>query len=115
MLHLVMSNPARVKNHTVELLYWEGCPSHGAAQALLEEILRERGVGAGLSVREITSIDEAEELRFPGSPTIRIDGLDVDPAGSEHPPSLTCRVYRLPDGRAWPLPTRALIEAALDR
>ena len=56
---------------------------------------------------------EAERLRFPGSPTIRIDGRDVDAGGAAAPPSLTCRIYYLADGRPSPIPSREELEAAL--
>ena len=52
-------------------------------------------------------------LRFPGSPTIRVDGRDVDPAGAGARPALTCRIYHLPDGRVSPVPSREQLEAAL--
>jgi len=57
--------------------------------------------------------DEAEELAFPGSPTIRVDGRDVDPAGAASRPALTCRIYHLPDGRVSPVPSREQLEEAL--
>lgn len=98
---------------TVEFLYWEGCPSHEEARGLLEEVLRERGLDAQVEVRHVATREEAAELRFPGSPTIRIDGRDVDPAGAESPPALTCRVYRFPDGRTSPVPRRQQLEEAL--
>jgi hypothetical protein len=98
---------------TVEFLYWEECPSHPEARELLEDVLRERGVEAELRVRHVGTHQEARELRFPGSPTIRVDGRDVDPAGAGEPPSLSCRIYHLPDGRVSPIPTKAQIEEAL--
>jgi hypothetical protein len=57
--------------------------------------------------------DEAEALSFPGSPTIRVDGRDVDPAGAAARPALNCRIYYLPDGNVSPVPTREQLEAAL--
>lgn len=98
---------------TIELFYWEGCPSYPEARELLENVLRDRGAVAQIRMREVTSGEEAVELRFPGSPTIRIDGRDVDPAGADQPPSLSCRVYRLPDGRVSPIPSRDQLEEAL--
>jgi hypothetical protein len=98
---------------TVELLYWEGCPSYPEAQELLESVLRERGSEAQVRMRHVATHEDAAELRFPGSPTIRIDGRDVDPAGAAEPPSLTCRIYRLPDGRVSPIPSREQLEEAL--
>lgn len=97
---------------TVELLYWEGCPSHPEARELLEEVLRERGLDAEIRMIHVGTREEAAEHHFPGSPTIRIDGQDVDPAGAEVPPSLSCRVYVLPDGRVSPIPSRRQLEEA---
>jgi hypothetical protein len=97
----------------VELLFWDGCPSHPEAEALLRRVLADRGVDAEIERREVLTHAEAEALRFPGSPTIRIDGRDVDEAGASARPSLTCRIYRLPDGRASPVPSREQLEEAL--
>jgi hypothetical protein len=97
----------------VELYFWEGCPSYPEAEALLAEVLEERGIGACIERREVFTQEEAEELVFPGSPTIRIDGHDVDPEGASGRPALTCRIYRLPDGRISPIPARETLEAAL--
>jgi hypothetical protein len=98
---------------TVELLYWEGCPSYPEARELLEDVLRDRGADAAIRMREVTTREEAVELRFPGSPTIRIDGRDVDPVGADEPPSLSCRVYNLSEGRVSPIPSREQLEEAL--
>ena len=98
---------------TVELLYWDGCPSYPEARELLETVLREHGSDAQIQIRHVDTPEDAAELRFPGSPTIRIDGRDVDPAGAAEPPSLTCRIYYLPDGRVSPIPSREQLEEAL--
>jgi hypothetical protein len=97
----------------VELLFWPGCPSHPEALELLREVLAGRGLPTDVEVREVTTHEEAERLAFPGSPTIRIDGRDVDPAGATGRPMLACRIYRRADGRATPVPTRETLEAAL--
>lgn len=97
----------------VELLYFDGCPSHPEARALLEQVLAEREIEATIELREVRTDEDAAELGFPGSPTIRIDGRDVDPAGAEARPALTCRIYRLPDGRVSPIPSGEQIEEAL--
>jgi hypothetical protein len=98
---------------TVEFLYWEGCPSYPEARELLEDVLRVQAADVEIQVRQVETQEEAVELRFPGSPTIRIDGRDVDPAGADEPPSLTCRIYQLPDGRVSPIPSREQFEEAL--
>lgn len=97
----------------VELLYWDGCPSYPEARELLAEVLAERGLDARIRMREVRTDAEAEALGFPGSPTIRIDGRDIDSRGAGAQPSLTCRVYYLPDGRVSPIPSRDDLEAAL--
>jgi hypothetical protein len=97
----------------IELLYWEGCPSYPEAKAMLEDVLTRRGIDAPIRMREVRTNEEAQALRFPGSPTIRIDGRDVDPAGADARPALNCRIYHLPDGRVSPVPTRDQLEAAV--
>ncbi len=98
----------------VELLWWEGCPSHPQALAELREALRDEGIDEQvLELRHIASDEEAERTGFPGSPTIRIDGRDIDPSGADGPPALSCRIYHLPDGRVSPVPSRESLELAL--
>lgn len=97
----------------VELLYWDGCPSHPEALELLQTVLGERGLDVTVELREVETDKEARALRFPGSPTIRIDGRDVDASGAEGRPALTCRIYHLADGRASPIPSREQLEEAL--
>lgn len=88
----------------IELLWWEGCPSHPEALEELERILEEEGARADVELVEIETDDQARAERFPGSPTVRIDGEDPLPAAEGEPYSLTCRVYRLRDGRVSPTP-----------
>ena len=97
----------------IDFLFWRECPSHPEARALLREVMEERSVKADLVEHEVLTQDEAEELAFPGSPTIRIDGRDIDPDGAGARPSLTCRIYHLPDGRSSPVPSREQLEEAL--
>jgi hypothetical protein len=97
----------------IDFLYWRGCPSHPEARELLGEVLAARGIEAEVVEREVTTDEEAQELAFPGSPTIRVDGRDVDPEGASARPALTCRIYLLPDGRVSPVPTREQLEEAL--
>jgi hypothetical protein len=94
----------------VELLYWEGCPSHPAALADLRAAL---GDEVPVTVREVVSEAQAVAERFPGSPTIRVNGEDLFP--SDEPPSLNCRIYRLADGRFSPTPDPGLLREALRR
>ena len=98
----------------IEFLWWRECPSSDRALALLREEVAAAGLDpAAVEVAEVTADDEAERLRFPGSPTIRVGGADVDPVGAEGQPfGLTCRVYRHADGRVSPLPDTERIRVA---
>jgi hypothetical protein len=66
-------------------------------------------------VREIDDEAGADAARFVGSPTIRVDGRDVQPPEEGEPAALTCRVYHLRDGRVSPVPDPADLRDALTR
>ena len=98
----------------IEFLFWNDCPSHPEARRLLDEVLAEMDLAADVDEIEITADGVAEHHAFPGSPTIRVDGQDVDPEGaSQMGTALTCRVYRLSDGRFSPVPSKEMIRRAL--
>jgi hypothetical protein len=100
----------------VELLWWEGCPSTPEAMEDLKQVLREEGLDPdAVELVEVESDEQAERERFPGSPTIRIDGEDVVPPTDTDPVGLSCRVYRLRDGRPSPTPDPADLRAAVRR
>lgn len=99
----------------IEFLYWKECPSHAEAWTRLHRVLERSGVRADIHRIEVESEEQARRLGFPGSPTIRINGRDIDPqgaGGSRY--GLTCRIYHDPAGRGIPLPTEELIQTALD-
>lgn len=88
----------------VELLYWDGCPSHPQALAELRAAMGELGLDpSAVEVREIDTEDAAGAERFTGSPTIRVDGADLQ-ATAGAPTGLTCRVYHRRDGRVSAVP-----------
>lgn len=94
----------------VALLYFDGCPNHGAALASLQRLLDEAGwVGAVETVR-VESPEEAKRLGFRGSPTILLDGTDPF-FDAEVPVGLACRVYRTETGLQGVPPVGALREA----
>jgi hypothetical protein len=98
---------------TIELFWWEGCPSTPEALALIRSVVADRGLDVEVELREVLSDEDAVRLEFPGSPTIRVDGRDIDPLGAKSRPALNCRIYHLPDGRVSPVPSREQLEAAL--
>jgi hypothetical protein len=96
----------------LSFLYYEGCPSHDLALERLREVMAEESVPGDLEVFKIETEDQARQLRFVGSPTIRVDGQDIDPP-SDPRYALTCRAYRLEDDRISPLPSKEMIRRAL--
>lgn len=96
----------------VELLYFDGCPSYLLAEGRLRQILAERGMDAHIEMVRVETDEEARRLRFPGSPTIRVDGTDLFPTGELMDGALGCRVYATPGGLAG-APTQEMIERAL--
>jgi hypothetical protein len=98
----------------VELLWWRGCPSWERALDMVREEMSSLGLDPGsVEVREVNTGEDAERERFVGSPTIRVEGSDLQPPNGE-PVGLTCRVYRLRDGRISPLPGRGELRRALE-
>ena len=96
----------------VSFLYYEECPSHEQALERLREVMAEEGISSEVEVFEVETEDQAREFRFVGSPTIRVDGQDIDPPNDSHSVR-TCRAYRLEDDRISPLPSREMIRRAL--
>ena len=107
------AQPAGLARPRVELLWFQDCPNHPAARVLIKELLDELVPGTPVDEIDATDPAVAELYRFPGSPTIRVDGRDVDPS-YEDPGDYTprCRLYRTPEGLRG-LPERAWIETAL--
>src|SRR5437763_6729488 len=92
---------------SIELLYWDGCPSYPEALEELRGVLRDLGRGdVAVALRHVSTDEQARTLGFVGSPTIHVDGADPLPPDPGEPVGLTCRVYRLRDGRYSPVPDR---------
>jgi LmbE family N-acetylglucosaminyl deacetylase len=94
-------------------VWWRGCPSWEQAIELVRAEMQQAGLDPmSLRLREVRDEEEAEALDFAGSPTVLVDGRDIEDPGDQ-PRGLTCRVYRLRDGRVSPLPDRAGVREAL--
>lgn len=92
----------------VELLYFEGCPHWKVADERLRALAERRGFT--VQRRLVGNAEEAEQLEFRGSPTIRIDDRDPFARGDE-PVGFACRVYQTPDGPAGAPTIEQLVEA----
>lgn len=88
----------------IEILARKDCPSRGMAIAVVEKVVAETGVPADVVVIDMTSDTQARKRRFLGSPTVRVEGRDVDQrlnGLSEF--TLEDRIYRTDRGLAgWP-------------
>lgn len=82
----------------VDLLYFDGCPNWTETERRLADALVAVGAEAtAYTLVAVTSVAEAERLRFRGSPTVLVDGQDPF-AEPDAPVGLSCRVYRTPGG-----------------
>lgn len=100
----------------VELLYIESDPSYMRARQRLVEVLTEDAFETTIQMIAVSSADDAELLRFPGSPTIRIDGDDIDAAAEDAPVGLGRRLYEDDDGGPpSSVPGKRLIRRAVER
>ncbi len=98
----------------VEILYFEGCPTYVAATRTLREVLAEQGAEVDVELVAVNTDQEATRLRFPGSPTLRVDGKDLFPVPERGVWALGCRTYVTPVGlRGYP--TREMVRDALAR
>ena len=83
----------------ITLQYFEGCPNWKGASAAIREVLDDLGIESQVEYQLIDTPEAAERLRFRGSPTILLDGIDPF-AQPDAPIGLSCRIYRTPSGLA---------------
>ena len=98
----------------IEILYFEGCPNHEPAKRAVRDVLEELKTDAEISYIDVPDEATAARVRFPGSPTIRVDGEDVVPEDSSGVYSLRCRIYQTSSGSAG-VPDKSAIRAAIRR
>jgi hypothetical protein len=91
-----MTTDRPVHRPIIDVLYVEECPNYPDTLALVQRVGTELGIDVELRTTLIADQAAAEGARFPGSPTVRVDGRDVEP-GSEPPAEYTLayRLYRL--------------------
>ena len=92
----------------IEIFYFEGCPHHVETVALTRRVVAESGVQA--EIREVPISSEAEVIRmkFLGSPSVRVNGIDIEPEARERTAfAMSCRLY----GNSGVPPKALLVEA----
>lgn len=86
----------------IQFLYTSGCPYNDLARSALSEVLEEEGIRGYVEEISVPDEEEARRLRYPGSPTILVEGMDIiSRAGA---PGIGCRVYETAGGslQGWP-------------
>ncbi|MER3402211.1 MAG: hypothetical protein C4336_07170 [Armatimonadota bacterium] len=96
----------------VQLLYYPECPSHERALELIQKALAEEGCHAEIEIIRIDTQEQAQAHQFIGSPTIRINGIEIQPQ-PDLPYRLTCRTFIHEDGRLSPLPSLTMLKEAI--
>lgn len=97
----------------IELLYFQSCPNHRPALDRIKQVLSEEGLPAVVFEVNVPDQAAAEALGFLGSPTIRVDSLDVELAArSSNAYGMMCRTY-IEDGKPAGVPSKSLIRAAI--
>lgn len=96
----------------IELLYFDGCPNWQQVDSDIKAVLREQGMQTPIDYINVRTSEEAEALRFIGSPSVRINGNDIEPDAPQVGFNLECRIYWL-NGKAQRVPPREWMEEAL--
>lgn len=95
----------------VELLYFNGCPGYEELSERLPRLLERAGVDAEIEARRVDSEQAADRESFLGSPTVRVNGRDVDPSPHDRSYGLRCRLYAGEDGLRRVPPDDWIVEA----
>lgn len=101
----------------VEVLYFSGCPNHGPLLERLHRLVEQSQVDGELVEREVTSDAMAVELQFLGSPTVRVNGCDVDRTSNQLVDefAMSCRLYKTADGLVGTPPDEWILSALQNR
>jgi hypothetical protein len=107
-----LTAPAGRRGPTIEILYFDGCPNYEALVSRLPKLLDHTGIKAEIKLRQVESEEDARRSRFLGSPTVRVDGRDVEPGVDGRTDyGLRCRLYRTPGGIVGVPPDTLVVEA----
>ena len=96
----------------VEVLYFDGCPTYLEAEDTLRGVLARVCLEAEVELVAVDTDEGAQRLRFPGSPTIRVDDRDLFPVPERAEYALGCRMYATPEGLKGS-PTAEMLKEAL--
>lgn len=93
----------------VKVLTFQGCPNHRPTVELIREVASELHIEVELREVEVQDPEDAARLRFLGSPTVQVDGTDIEPRRRQDSGyGMSCRMYGVSG-----IPPRALVASAL--
>ena len=99
----------------IEVLYIAGCPNHLEAVKIVREVVAQEGSKSAVDEVEVKDAATAQILRFLGSPSVRVNGVDVDPGtGNSSAYGVSCRTYTSHNG-AQGTPPRESVRSAVRR
>lgn len=78
----------------IEVFYFDNCPNHLPTLERIHQVLQEVGCNAEVTEVLVPDVETARNVRFLGSPTVRVNGLDIEPKAEERMDfGLMCRRY----------------------
>jgi hypothetical protein len=97
----------------IEVLYFDGCPNHKPTVERVRQVLEEEGLLAEVLEVNVSEPSMAQGIRFLGSPSIRVNGLDVEPeARRARAYGMICCTYAV-NGRREGLPSQEMLRQAM--
>lgn len=100
MSHVKTREKPRAAPLEIELLYFDGCPSYKTVWNDMLEVITGNDLDVTVRPIKVNSLEEAKALRFAGSPTVRVNGVDLE--GREEAGVMACRVYQENGGKGYP-------------
>lgn len=98
---------------TIEVLYLEGCPHHDKTVDLVHSVMESEGMSGMVEQIRIGNPEDANAHEFPGSPTVRVNGQDIEKLASHRlPVGFACRTYVV-EGKPQGVPPRSWLEEAI--
>ncbi len=98
----------------IELLYFDGCPCWQQTQSEINSLLAEHSRSDEIEHVKVETNEEAQLRHFVGSPSVRIDGVDIDPDTPQEGFNMECRLYWV-DGRPVGVPPREMLSSAISK
>jgi hypothetical protein len=98
----------------IVVLTFEGCPNAKPAFRLIQQTLEDLGLNSDVKQISVRDEEEAGKLHFLGSPTVQIDGRDIEIDRRSDTASFSCRIYNTSSGNSGVPPKQMIVDAILE-